>query len=50
MDTDLLKCCIAASLTDVEVVRDDDNLDSKGLLVRSADGKVFRIAVSEVQA
>lgn len=48
MDTDLLKCCIVASLTDVEVIR-DDNLDSKGVLVRSADGKVFRIAVNEVR-
>lgn len=48
MDADILKCCIVVSLTDVEFIRDDDNLDSKGILVRSADGKVFRIAVSEV--
>jgi len=50
MDADILKCCIAASLTDAVIIRDDDNLDSKGLLVRSADGRVFRIAVNEVQA
>jgi len=49
MDTDILKCCIVASLTDVEIIRDDDNLDSKGVLVRSADGKVFRISVNEVR-
>lgn len=34
---------------DADIIRDDDNLDSKGMLVRSADGKVFRIAVSEVR-
>ena len=49
MDADILKCRIAASLTDAEILRDDDNLDSKGMLVRSADGKVFRIAVGEVR-
>ena len=49
MDADILKCRIAASLADAEILRDDDNLDSKGTLVRSADGKAFRIAVSEVQ-
>lgn len=48
MDTDLLKCCIVASLTDVEYLTEANNQDSVGILVRSADGKVFRIAVSEV--